>query len=218
MQFPCLFTRRPCYLPTGAGWVSILSISVLLLSFVIFSIHPFLAPFRPVGGDALIIEGWLPDYCLESAARLFNQKPFKTIFVTGGPLESGSYLKEYRTYASLGAATLRALSIPDSCIITVPAPFTVIDRTYTSAVAFKKWVDSANCSFTTFDLISRAAHTRRSALLFKRVLGKQYRIGAIAVAHPDYNPQCWWRSSTGVRSVIDESIAYLYALLFITFH
>lgn len=218
MQFPRLFTRKQCYLPTTTGCACILCISITLSILVIAFIHPFLAPCRPVCGEALIVEGWLPDCCLETVARYFGNNQYQKIFVTGGPLESGSYLKEYKTYASLGAATLRALSIPDSCIIAVPAPSTVTDRTYTSAVALGKWVDSANSSLKTFDLVSLAAHTRRSALLFRRALGKEYRIGSIAVPHPDYNPECWWRSSTGVRSVMDETIAYLYALFFLTFH
>ncbi len=217
MKVPQLYKRRQCCVPTTAGWFFILSITIAFISVIFFYIHPFLSPSKPINGDALIIEGWLPDGCLESAAKYFHKKNYKVIFVTGGPLESGSYLKEYHTYAFLGAATLKALSVPDSSIIPIPAPFTITDRTYTSAVAFKKWIDSTKYSFKNFDLISEGTHTRRTVLLFKRALGKQYRIGSIAIPNPNYNPKQWWRSSTGVRAVIDESIAYLYALLFVFF-
>jgi hypothetical protein len=39
-------------------------------------------------------------------------------------------------------------------------------------------------------------------------------VGIIAVANPDYNPTQWWRYSDGVREVIGESIAYIYAKFF----
>lgn len=217
MRIPRLITRKPCYLPTGAGWVFVSFSLLLLLTLFSITIHPFLAPCTPLEGEALIIEGWVPDYCLESVAHLFDRNHYRAIFVTGGPLESGSYLKEYKNYAALGAATLRILLIPDSVIVAVPAAHTPVDRTYTSAAAFKKWVDSTRCPFRVFDLCSQATHTRRSTILFKRALGKSFKIGSIAITDPDYDPRFWWRSSKGVRSVIDECIALLYALLFITF-
>ena len=39
-------------------------------------------------------------------------------------------------------------------------------------------------------------------------------VGIIAVANADYNPKQWWRYSDGVREVIGESIAYIYAKFF----
>jgi hypothetical protein len=36
----------------------------------------------------------------------------------------------------------------------------------------------------------------------------------IAVANPDYDARHWWRYSEGVRDVISEGIAYLYAKFF----
>jgi L,D-peptidoglycan transpeptidase YkuD (ErfK/YbiS/YcfS/YnhG family) len=33
-------------------------------------------------------------------------------------------------------------------------------------------------------------------------------------SNPDYNPKQWWRYSDGVREVIGESIAYIYAKFF----
>jgi hypothetical protein len=218
MKLPPLIRKKTCYLPTGAGWIVVFIFLATPILIYICSIHPFLASTRPIQGDALIIEGWVSDYCLESAALLIDRKPYRTIFVTGGPLESGSYLKEYVNYAALGAATLRILAVPDTRIIAIPAAHSPVDRTHASAVAFKKWVDSTNCPLRRFDLCSQATHTRRSALLFQRALGKSYRIGTIAINDPDYDPEIWWKSSKGVRSVVDETVAYLYALFFIAIH
>ena len=213
-----LFERKNCPVPTCAGWAIILTSIALLTVIGTVSIVPFLASDAPVNADALIIEGWLPDYCLEHVAKVSKKNPCSRIFVTGGPLESGSYLKEYLNYAVLGAATLRALSVPDSLITPVAAIYSPVDRTYASAMAFKNWLDSTRCPLRSFNLCSQSTHTRRSALLFRRALGKTFTIGAIAIDDPDYHPLFWWRSSKGFRLVIDESIALLYALFFVTLH
>ena len=36
-------------------------------------------------------------------------------------------------------------------------------------------------------------------------------VGIIAVPNPDYDSSRWWRYSEGVKEVVSESVAYLYA-------
>jgi len=57
-------------------------------------------------------------------------------------------------------------------------------------------------------------HARRTRLLFEEALGKSITVGIIAVPNPDYDARRWWRYSDGVREVIGESIAYIYARFF----
>jgi hypothetical protein len=218
MKHPKLLTRKTILLPTAAGW-TVIGVALFALVFGgTVSIVSFLSPNAPIASKAIIVEGWLPDYCFNEVAALLKDGTCSKVFVTGGPLETGSYLREYRTYAALGAATLRALAVPDSMMIPIPAAYAPTDRTYASAVAFGKWIDSTQCPLRSFNLLSQSTHTRRSALLFKRALGKSFSIGALAIADPDYQPGWWWRSSKGFRSVVDESIAFCYALFFVTMH
>lgn len=216
--FSRLLKKHTCLLPTPLGWFLL---SLMLLIFIgsgISLLHPFLAVTRPIGAGALIIEGWVPDYCYDSAVVYFNRGDYRKIFVTGGPVESGSRLLEFGNYAVLGSRTLAKCGVPDSLVTAVPAPHSRIDRTWGSAVAFKQWLDSAGLPVTTFDLLSQSTHTRRSTLFFRRALGKKYRVGSVAIADPDYDPRRWWTSSKGFRQTVDESIAYIYALFFIFSH
>ena len=48
----------------------------------------------------------------------------------------------------------------------------------------------------------------------RRLLGKTLLSVSIAVSNPDYDLKDWWRYSDGVREVIGESIAYIYAKFF----
>ena len=52
---------------------------------------------------------------------------------------------------------------------------------------------------------------RRTHLLFQKAFGNNVAVGVIAVPNPDYDARRWWRYSDGVRDLIGESIAYIYA-------
>jgi hypothetical protein len=50
-------------------------------------------------------------------------------------------------------------------------------------------------------------------LLFQKAFGPEVKVGIVAVADPQFDPDHWWRSIEGVREVVGETIAYLYARL-----
>ncbi|NLG18359.1 MAG: YdcF family protein [Fibrobacter sp.] len=210
MRFPKLFKKSQCIVPTPAGWL--LLAGVILGGNLVFmiNIHQFLSENKPVNGELLVVEGWLPDYCLSETARIFKEGKYKAVISTGGPLEHGYYLKEYKSFAGLGAASLIEMGVPESLIITLPSPFVRKDRTWQSALTVKGWLKETNKDSVTIDLCSQGVHSRRSALLFRKALGKK-RAGVIAVEGQDYDPQKWWKFSEGVRSVISETAAYIYA-------
>ncbi len=85
------------------------------------------------------------------------------------------------------------------------------DRTYASAVTFRQWLLNSNLKVQSINLYTFDVHARRSWLIFKEVLAPKIKTGVIAVKTRDYEPNNWWSSSEGVRSVISEAIAYIYA-------
>jgi hypothetical protein len=95
----------------------------------------------------------------------------------------------------------------------VPAPPVRQDRTYASALVLKQWLQQHNAMPAEFNLISVGPHARRSRLLFEKAFGPEVRVGVIALENQDYDPQHWWKSSQGFRTVTDEIIAYAYARL-----
>ena len=64
------------------------------------------------------------------------------------------------------------------------------------------------------DVFTLGAHARRSRLLFEKALGDEVAMGVIAAPDQTYDQDHWWRSSNGVRTVLSELIAYLYAVIF----
>jgi uncharacterized SAM-binding protein YcdF (DUF218 family) len=206
-----LWQRRPCVLPTWRGWLLIAVLAGAVGIGGIRGAYPFLALNDPKPGGVLVVEGWAPDFALEAAIAEAKQYSYEKVFVTGGPIESGEPLSEYKTYAERGTATLLALGMSTNLVQAVPAPRVRQDRTYSCALALKKWANDHGRQFTRVNLLTVGPHARRSRLLFEKALGRELPIGVIAVPEPDYDTRHWWRSSNGFRSVTGEAIAYVYA-------
>lgn len=210
-----LIKRQEMWMLTVQGWIIAIALLTSLIIFTITHIHPFLAVTSPIpSADLLIVEGWLPDYALQQAVAEFKNGNYQQIITTGGTLEIGTYLTGYNSYADVAAATLKKLGMEPEKVVAVPAPYVIKDRSYTSAAEFGRWLSNANLQPQSINLISWDAHTHRSWLLFKKVLAPHIKVGAIAAKTQDYDPKKWWCSSQGVRTVIDEAIAYIYAQFF----
>ena len=153
----------------------------------------------------------MPDYAMELVIEEFKRNRQPTIYVTGGPLEYGMHLSAYRTYAQLGAATLIKLGLNSNVVQAVPAPKVRQDRTYASALTLKNWLLAHGITPTRIHLMSDGPHARRSRLLFQKAMGKNVVVGVTAIPSREYDQDHWWRYSAGVRSVIGEGLAYLYA-------
>ncbi len=206
-----LIQRQEKWTLTTQGWgVAVLCI-VGSIIFTVTHIHPFLAVNSPIKADVLVVEGWLPDYALKDALTEFENGSYKKVVTTGVPLPTGYYLAQYKTFAQLSAATLNALGLEQEKLTAVPAPDVIKDRTYASAVAFRQWLLNSSFKIESINLFTLDVHTRRSWLLFKQVLAPKIKVGAIAAKTLEYDPNQWWTSSEGVRSVISETIAYIYA-------
>jgi hypothetical protein len=211
------FTRKEFPIPTVWGWCAIALLAVVGCGVYVFSIHQFLSPVHPVESEILVVEGWIPEYALQLAAADFNSRTYRVLVVTGGPLETGYFLTGYASLAHVGAATLKKLGIDSSKIVAVPCVFVQKDRTYEEGVALKKWLSQSLPGAKSLTLYSIGCHSRRSQLLYSKALGRGYTIGIVACPSHDYDSRRWWRFSNGIRTVADETLAYVYALLFFVF-
>ena len=66
----------------------------------------------------------------------------------------------------------------------------------------------------TLNVATEGPHARRTWLLYEKAFGGDAKIGIIAMQTGAYDPQHWWRYSAGVREVLGETIAYIYARFF----
>lgn len=205
--------RRERWGLSRRGWVLALVICTLIVVVLVTAVHPFLSLTSPVAADVLVVEGWVADHALESAAKEFQARKCNRLYSTGGPISKGSYLAQYKTFADLGAATLCKLGLDSNAVVSVPAPATRMDRTYQSAIALRQWFADAGQRVSGLNVVTIGAHARRTRLLYKRAFGREVAVGVIAVPTSEYDPECWWKYSAGLRTVVGEASGYVYALL-----
>lgn len=214
-----LFRRRQIPVPTWRGLLLLMLLAAAFIFAIFRGSYPFLAVNAPVPQGILIVEGWGSDEVMRQTAMRFkqisaeNNSNFNKVLVTGGTVEVGGPLMIYKTYAELGAAILSKSGLTTNEVEAVPAPFVRRDRTYAAAVSLKQWLDARQVNVKAINLVTVGPHARRSRLLFQKALGKQYKVGVISLPLTDYDAKHWWRSSSGVRIVTSELLAYAYAKL-----
>jgi len=206
-----LIRRREMWAITKEGWIIAIMGLIIAMLLIITNIHSFLAVNAPIKAGTLVVEGWLPDYAIESAIAEFKKGEYRQLITTGLPLGKGYYLAEYKNYAELTAATCIALGFDKDKVIAVPAASVVKHRTAASAIALRDWLAASALKVDSINLYSFGTHARRSWIIFKAVLNPDIKVGIIAAEPQDYNQQEWWKSSAGFRSVTGEILAYIYA-------
>ncbi len=165
--------------------------------------YPFCA--AGAGGvDTLVIEGWLGDYLLEQAAGLAASNGVKRIVLTGGPIETGSYLVEWKTLPEMTKARLEALGHGERFELrAVPAQPVRRGRTRESARALQaEWKLERGA----FNLASEGLHARRSGRAFRDEFGDGVEVGSVALTPVAYDGSDWWSCSEGVRAMIGEAV------------
>jgi len=213
--FGRLLVNRRCWTLSWFGKLLVLfTVAALALS-LFFSLYRLLAITDRVDTNVLVVEGWVHHYGVRAAAEEFTRSRYQRIFTTGGPVVgNGGYVNDQQTSASVGAGGLREAGVPPAFVQMVPSKVIGRDRTYSSAVALRNWLNEHNTDVHSFNVLTQDCHARRTRLLFQKAFGPSVRVGVISVPSPDYDPKQWWRYSEGVQSALSEGIGYLYARVF----
>ena len=215
-KFWGILRRKESWGLTWRGWVLLASVVALTAGCVVLNVHPFLAVTQRTNADILVVEGWIQRYAMRKAVEEFKTGRYKRIFTTGGPENgSGGYVNDYQTSASVGAEILtKKFGIPGDVVQMVPSHVIGRDRTYSSAIALRDWLDQHDVRVQSINIVTEGTHARRTRLLFEKALGSNVAVGVIAVPSPDFDARHWWRYSEGVEEVVTEGVAYLYAKFF----
>lgn len=210
-----LWQRREVWRLTWLGRLIAAAVCLLVLWAIAPAMYRGLAVSRPLpAADYVLFEGWLSDSDLAAALRHPAVGAGAPLVTTGGPIEHGGVLlPEYPDWARFARARLIALGAAPERVVAAPAGPTVRDRTYTAALAVRAFFRERGVQRARINLITRGAHARRSAMLYRHALGSGFEIGTIALPE-GFAAHDWWRSSNGFRSVIYEWLALVYTRVF----
>jgi hypothetical protein len=213
MKFPRLARRRLVWLPTLWGWAVLLSLGTAVTILAGRNLYTFLAVNQPMGARVLIVEGWMGPQALDEAVAAYRKGGYERLVTTGAPADLWSGRQGYANYADRAAAYLIERGIASSAVTAVPAPESAQDRTYLSAVVVRDWAQQSQLALPAVDVFSIGPHARRSRLLYQLAFGPTVKVGVWAASQASY-PTSWWRTSTGVREVLDQAIALAWVEIF----
>jgi hypothetical protein len=208
-----LLQARTCILPTWRGLLVGGLLALICLILVGRNLYGFLAVSDPVPGGVLVVEGWVPSVAAREAVAEFRRHSYLAIYVTGLPFEEGNPYIGFHNYAEFTAAKLVGMGAPPASIHVVSTGPVERNRTYSMATALKHRLEADGISTAKINVVSFGPHARRSRLLYEKVFGPQTKVGILSIVDPEFDPDHWWKTSAGVRGVIGEGLAYLYARL-----
>jgi len=176
-------------------------------------IYYFLSPHHQIKSDYLVVESWMHDDALKESLEIFREGHYKHMFITGGPLNEGYFLMHYKSTSDFALDTFLHLGASADSMTTISRDLVWRDRTYHTALKLKEYLRKNNPEIHSFNLVSLGAHSRRSWLLFQEAM-PNYKIGIITIDAKLHDPERWWTTSKGFRSVFTEAFGYFYIRLF----
>jgi|TARA_B100000315_G_C14460239_1_gene533390 hypothetical protein len=208
------------------GWGVLSGVLVALIILFTVTIYPFLAPTQSVQGKVLVADQVLPDHALEKVQDRFRNGNYQLLVTSGGELSAlpavictliktcrNGHISKYKTRAQLAAATLVLQGVPEEKILIASAPSVQKNRTYAAALEVKKQLTEKGLIPRSIDVVSLGPHSRRTWRIYQMIFSPETQVGIYSIEPHNYNPERWWSSSAGVRTIIGETIAYLYARL-----
>lgn len=205
-----LFVRKETWALSFPAKLLVLGLGLIFAIVFPLEIYPYLAPTAPVHSGTMVIEGWISNGFLSQAAAAFMAGRYQKLLVLQATDDEGARYIGNAAACADRTEILTSYGVPKSEIGTLLYPATERDRTYHAAIAARDWV-THNSIADSIDVVTVGPHARRSQMMFKKVLGKSFTVGIIALNDPTYDPKHWWRTSEGVRDVVGEVIAYIYA-------
>lgn len=206
-----LFKKRECWCLTLRGWLGLIFLTGAVILALFHSVFPFLAQNRPVKSEILVVEGWIPDYSVEDVKTEFESGGYRLLVLTGPAILKGEAFAEFKTFPEFTRAILLKKGWDETKVVAVPCGEAFKNRTYSSAVALKRWLADTQQDVRCINIYSMGAHARRTKMLFEMALQGQIEVGVIAGKDLRFDGKYWWRTSEGLRTIISETIGYLYA-------
>jgi len=211
---PPLFRRRSIWLPTIWGGLVALAVALVVAAIAVRDLHDFLAPDAPVGGELLVVEGWMGPDELREVLPLVRSGHYRRIVTTGGEIRPWGERFAESSYAELARGYLIEHGLAAEDVVAVPAPDSAQNRTYLAAVKVRQWAVAQDPPPRRIDVLSVGVHGRRTRRMYALAFGEGVEVGILTAQPADYDVESWWRTSAGAKAVVGEAISWLWDALF----
>jgi hypothetical protein len=206
-----LVNRRERWSLSLRGFLVLLLLLCASTGLFLWAAYPFFGVTKTVPANILIAEGWAPPWAMVELAEEYKRRPYDRVLIVRSVLDPDDH---YDLGWSNSEYAIRALvknGVPEERVAKVVTVSVFKDRTYHSALGAKEWLATNNIAISGINVATVGPHARRSRLLYKRAFGPDVPLGIISLSPRSYNRHRWWTYSEGVREMIGEIIAFVYA-------
>jgi hypothetical protein len=196
------------YLLSRRAWITLVVAAGALIIFIEF-IYPFLSVTRRVDANILVVEGWIPDYMLPSAAKEFQQGRYSVLLVSGLQGDPAADQAGNPHEATRNAARLAELGVPRAALVSCPAPFARWLRTSKTARAVRDKVIELAIAPRGINIITAGPHARETWVAYQHIFGAEMPVGIISIPRSEYAPGRWWMSRQGWYFVAKDLVSWL---------
>jgi hypothetical protein len=112
----------------------------------------------------------------------------------------------FTSFSELARNELLSLGLDSSLVISVPGNRVRINRTLTSALAFRDWMSKSNLTIDGINVITLGAHAKRTWMTYNKILNGKYKIGIISL--PDYKTTNSMRNK--IVKTLRETLGIIY--------
>lgn len=212
-MFAKLFQKKTIWLPTVWGWLVILLSMFSAGLLICLKCESFLSMNQPLSAKVLVVEGWIGIEGIRAAKDEFVRGGYEWIITTGGL--TGERWKEQRwSYAQMAEKELLRSGVPKERILMAPAADVDSQRTYESAMAVRRCLESHGMAREPINIFTMGVHSRRSRLIFEKARGSAASVGVISWVPSTYEDRRWWTSSERAEDMIKESAGFLFEKFF----
>lgn len=115
-------------------------------------------------------------------------------------------INNFNSSAQYAKNRLLSMGIDSSLLIAIPGNKVKINRTLSSALAFRDWLKSTNIDIKGINIISMGTHTRRTWMTYNKILNEKYVIGIISLPDNIHN----YSRLSKVLKTIRETLGIIY--------
>lgn len=116
------------------------------------------------------------------------------------------FINNFSSYAQNARDRLISLGIDSSLVTSVPGKLVNLNRTLTSALAFRDWVAKSDIKITGINIFTLGTHSMRTWMTYNRILKKKYKIGIISL--PDFRDRISRRHK--ILKTLRETVGVIY--------
>jgi uncharacterized SAM-binding protein YcdF (DUF218 family) len=204
---PKLWRRREVWLPTlWGGLLMLLTAGAAMLALGRWANDLFAVNDPAAQARTLVVEGWIDAGDLAQAARVAQRGAYERVLAVGAPLDPWDDVGGWHDCAQRAAQYLLHHGVRAVPVLTLPTAAVRRDRSYENALTVRQWAIRSHVELGAIDVFTSGVHARRSRLLYRMALGSGVAVGVLAANPQDYDAVHWWRSSEGIKRLIDEAV------------